>query len=274
MRGRKRLIGKDPAGALPVVDNNWGQTFMHIRGVFRALLGRPALGLAFALGLLVPSVASAQDQERLVVVELFTSQGCAACPPADALLGELATRDDVLPLALHVDYWDYIGWADTFATPAFTERQRRYGQAAGTTMVYTPQMIIGGQDHVAGTRPMAVARLIEAHRDAGPAPVAIEIRTDGDVLVVALTTTLAPPRPAMVVQLVHYSPEEEVHIARGERAGTVGHHFNVVASWQVVATWDGAAPFSTEIPAHREHPSAIIVQEAGHGPILAAARVP
>src|SRR6056297_1329329 len=81
-----------------------------------------------------------------VVVELFTSQGCSSCPPADAMLGELAERDDVIPLALHVDYWDYIGWADIFADPAYTRRQKGYAHATGQRMVYTPQMVIDGQD--------------------------------------------------------------------------------------------------------------------------------
>ena len=98
-------------------------------------------------------------QDSPVVVELFTSQGCAACPPADALLGELARHEDVIALALHVDYWDYIGWEDVFARPEFTQRQHAYGHAAGSTVVYTPQMIVGGQERVVGVRPMAVADL-------------------------------------------------------------------------------------------------------------------
>ena len=103
------------------------------------------------------TVSTARAAEPVVVVELYTSQGCSSCPPADKLLAELASRKDVLPLALHVDYWDYIGWADVFADPAYTKRQRAYARVAGSRSIYTPQMIVGGKDHVIGFKPMAVA---------------------------------------------------------------------------------------------------------------------
>ncbi|NKX44728.1 DUF1223 domain-containing protein [Roseicyclus persicicus] len=217
--------------------------------------------------------AAAQDGEAPVVVELFTSQGCASCPPADALLGELSARDDVIALALHVDYWDYIGWRDTFARPEFTARQHGYGHAAGSTVVYTPQMIVGGQDHVVGTRAMAVADLIQAHR-AQPDPVVIAVTPEAGGYAVEAQARMDPPRPRMVVQLVTYIPHEEVPIDRGERAGTVGDHYNVVTSWQVVAEWDGAAPFVARItPQDAAVPHVLIVQQAGYGPILGAARL-
>src|SRR3954454_10513973 len=87
-------------------------------------------------------IVVAHAEERPVVVELFTSQGCNSCPPADAYLGELAARSDVLALGLHVDYWDYIGWKDPFAQRAYTERQRHYSRALNQRFVYTPQMVI------------------------------------------------------------------------------------------------------------------------------------
>ena len=95
-----------------------------------------------------------------VVVELYTSQGCSSCPPADALLEQLAARDDVIALSLHVDYWDYLGWQDAFANPAFTKRQRGYAARAGSSMIYTPQMVIGGRDHIVGTKGMELSDLI------------------------------------------------------------------------------------------------------------------
>ena len=119
---------------------------------------RPFLCALAATGLF--SVAEGRADDMPVVVELFTSQGCSSCPPADALLHELSKRDDVIPLALHVDYWDYIGWKDSFAQPAFTARQRGYAQASGRRAIYTPQMIIGGQFDVVGNRPMDVAAII------------------------------------------------------------------------------------------------------------------
>ena len=111
-----------------------------------------------------------------VVVELYTSQGCSSCPPADAFLArELANRDDVIALALHVDYWDYIGWKDDFADPQHTDRQRDYARAAGQRTIYTPQMIIAGKDHVIGSHPAEVKKLIRAHASAA-FPLAILVR--------------------------------------------------------------------------------------------------
>jgi len=216
--------------------------------------------------------ALAQDRQGPVVVELFTSQGCSACPPADVMLGELAQRDDVIALSLHVDYWDYIGWADTFASPELTQRQHNYAHATGSTVVYTPQIIVGGQDHVVGVRPMAVADLIQDHAEA-PDPVSVALSRESGGVSLAAQAHMDPPRPMMVVQIVTYSPHEEVTIERGERAGTVGDHYNVVTSWQVVAEWDGEAPFLARIQPQGDRPLVAIVQQAGNGPILGAARL-
>lgn len=233
----------------------------------RVAAGLIALGLG---GFSMP--ATAQEVHGPVVVELFTSQGCSACPPADALLGELAARDDVIALALHVDYWDYIGWRDTFAQPAFTERQHGYGHAAGSTVVYTPQMIVGGSDRVVGVRPMTISDLVQAHR-ALPDPVGISVAAEADGFAVELRSTGVRPAGRMVVQVVTYSPHNEVHIAHGERAGTVSQHFNVVTSWQVLGEWDGLAPMRFRVIPQQPDPHVVIVQQTDHGPILAAARL-
>ncbi|MBF9059141.1 DUF1223 domain-containing protein [Rhodobacterales bacterium HKCCSP123] len=221
---------------------------------------------------LMASGAAADETHGPVVVELFTSQGCAACPPADALLGELSMRDDVIALALHVDYWDYIGWEDVFARPEFTRRQQAYGHAAGSTVVYTPQMIVGGQERVVGVRPMAVAELIQAHR-AQADPVTLSVEPRGGEYRVEAVAHMPPPRPTMVVQLVSFMPHAEVEIERGERAGTVGSHYNVVTSWQVVGEWDGTSPFTFALVPSSDRPHVVIVQEAGPGAILGAARI-
>ncbi len=218
------------------------------------------------------SAAVADGGDGPVVVELFTSQGCTACPPADALIGELSMRDDVIALALHVDYWDYIGWEDIFATPQFTERQHGYGHAAGSTVVYTPQMIIGGQDRIIGARPMAVADLIQAH-NALPDPVTLTVEPGADEYRIEAVAHMPPPRPDMVVQVVSYIPHAEVEINRGERAGTVGSHYNVVTSWQVVGEWNGDAPFNFSVLPQSDQPHVVIVQQAGYGAILGAARL-
>jgi hypothetical protein len=264
--GRKGLIGVLSAHRLafhPESEQEFGMA-MQIQGAASLAAGLIAICMA--------APVFAQDTHGPVVVELFTSQGCAACPPADALLGEIAARDDVIALALHVNYWDYIGWRDTFATPELTERQYAYGHAAGSTVVYTPQMIVGGIDPVVGVRPMAVSDLIQAHR-AAPDPVVISVQPTANGYEIEAQARMDPPRPRMVVQLVTYSPHQSVAISRGERAGTVGEHFNVVTSWTVVGEWDGAAPMRFRVAPQQPDPHVVIIQQAGHGPILGAAKL-
>ncbi|MHC0053145.1 DUF1223 domain-containing protein [Actibacterium sp. D379-3] len=215
--------------------------------------------------------ASAQDAAAPVVVELFTSQGCSSCPPADELLAELARRDDVIALALHVDYWDYIGWKDQFADPSFTDRQKAYARAVGSRSIYTPQMVIGGAEHVVGHRPMELAELIQTHR-AQPAPVTLTLVRDGARLRVTASALRPLPR-GMVLQLVRYIPEQTVQITRGENAGRTIRYSNIVTGWNPVAKWDGRAPLSLSFDLTGDAPVVAILQEQGHGPILAAARL-
>ncbi|MGP1355135.1 DUF1223 domain-containing protein [Roseicyclus sp.] len=229
-----------------------------------------ALGAAFGLA----SPVLAQDAApQPVVVELFTSQGCTACPPADAMLAEMAGREDVIGLSLHVDYWNYLGWEDTFSQAAFTERQHGYGHAAGSTVVYTPQIVVGGSDRVMGARAMEVADLIAAHR-AAPDHVQFAVgRTDDSTFTLEATWTGASPAPDMVVQLVAFTPHERVEISRGENAGRVADYHNVVRDWRVVAEWDGSRPFVARIAPSAEMPHIVIVQETGYGAILGVARL-
>lgn len=231
-------------------------------------MSRLALALA-ALCTLFATAVRAGDQP--VVVELFTSQGCSACPPADALLWQLARRDDVIALALHVDYWDYLGWADGFADPLYTERQRAYARAAGKRMVYTPQMIVGGQDHVLGYRPKELARLIRRHA-AMPDAMELTVRRDdgGKILITAFGAEYGP----MAVHLVTYLPRATVEISKGENAGKRLDYANIVQSWQRVTTWDGNTPLRIEVRAPEgDNPAVILLQEAEAGPIVAASRV-
>ena len=109
-----------------------------------------ASGIAAGLVAAATPVRAAGRSQRPVVLELFTSQGCSSCPPADALLGELAKRDEVVTLAFHVDYWDYIGWKDPFGDPLHTARQRAYAAHLGQRTIYTPQLVVDGAGHVVG----------------------------------------------------------------------------------------------------------------------------
>lgn len=225
-------------------------------------------GMICAMALGVAATPALADDP--VVVELFTSQGCSACPPADELLAQLAERDDVIALALHVDYWDYIGWADTFANPAFSQRQQSYGRAAGSTVVYTPQMVIGGVDHVIGNRTMEVADAIAAHR-AIANPVSVEALASAGGWIVTAAWVGDGQAPAMVVQVVTVSPMEAVEITRGENAGLSTEYHNIVRSWQVVAEWSGATEFEAQVMPSNEMPHVVIFQSDGFGAILGAA---
>jgi hypothetical protein len=212
-----------------------------------------------------------QAEENPIVVELFTSQGCSSCPPADAYFGaELAGREGVIALALHVDYWDYLGWKDNFANPAFTKRQKNYARAAGQRMIYTPQMIIGGRDHVVGNHPEEIESILAAQRSV-LSPVQVRIERLGErVRIVA--AAVESPGP-MLVHLVRYEPEDEVAIKRGENAGRKLSYANIVTDWHVIAEWDGQAPLEIEAPAAGDAPVVTLVQGKGNGPIWAADRV-
>ncbi|WP_343079379.1 DUF1223 domain-containing protein [Ostreiculturibacter nitratireducens] len=233
---------------------------------------RRMMTAALGLWLGCAGISLAQDTTNPVVVELYTSQGCSSCPPADALLAELAPREDVIALALHVDYWDYIGWKDSFAAPEYTMRQKAYARAVGARSVYTPQIVVQGQEHLVGLRPMELADLIRAH-GAKPSPVRLTLERAGGAVRIRAEALGNPLRRELIVQLVRYTPEEVVEIMHGENAGRRITYANIVTSWQPLGEWDGAAPLAMEAPAEGDGPTVVILQEEGPGPILAAARL-
>ncbi len=207
-----------------------------------------------------------------VVVELFTSQGCSSCPPADALLGELAGRPDVIALSLHVDYWDYIGWKDPFGSPMNTARQRRYVEELGLRYVYTPQMIIDGRINAVGSRRDEVLDAIER---AGRERAGFDIRfveSGGGKVVIPAGHA---PENGATVWLAVYDRSHETEIKRGENAGRKLRNTNVVRSLERLGTWMGER---LEIPldlagaaARGRDGCAVIVQQGRNGPVLAAA---
>lgn len=226
-----------------------------------------AIMTALLLGVQANSVRA---ENATVVVELFTSQGCSSCPPADALLTRLGEYDEIITLALHVDYWDYIGWKDKFAHPAFTKRQKAYAHSIGTNVIYTPQMVINGSDEVVGTRTMDVSDLIQAHKAKG-LPVKLDISRKGD----ALTIKSAPHGQTgnADIILVRYQPSASVEIARGENAGKTLTHSFIVTEWVDIGDWDGSVAMSETVPVSGSNPIVVLVQSKNHGPILAAARL-
>jgi hypothetical protein len=209
-----------------------------------------------------------------MVVELFTSEGCSSCPPADALLGELAQRQYVLPLSFHVDYWDYIGWKDRFADPVYTRRQHAYAEAQGSSMVYTPQMIVAGAIDVVGSDRKAVESALKtAYTRNTMYRVTVVREKDGRVVVQFPEAQIGVPA---TVWLVTYQKSEQSHVKAGENAGRDLMTFNVVRSLQKVGMWTGPATeielkLDQKAKANSPDACAIIANQAEHGPIIAAA---
>ncbi len=220
-----------------------------------------------ALLLAVPTSAFAADAAHPTVVELFQSQGCSSCPPAAANVRAVSDRPDVLALAFEVDYWDRLGWKDTFSSPAWTARQYAYAHAMARDGVYTPQVVVNGRVEGDGLEAGGLTALIrEGDRGAGGPGVSFA----GGAVSVGSGT--APARGADV-WLVRYDPRVvEVAVKRGENAGRTLPHKDVVREMALLGHWDGGA---ASFPAPAGPPDlgeAAIVQEAGAGPILAAAK--
>lgn len=230
---------------------------------------RIAPATAFISLLLASSVVAENDP---VVVELFTSQGCSSCPPADRLLHDLVQRDDVIGLALHVDYWDYIGWEDEYAIPGHTRRQRAYAHQGERSMIYTPQMVVNGQHDVVGAQTRELDRLINAHLKAPPEAEVQAVRS-GKNVTVNVTPFELEDEEVYDVRLVQYSPMRHASIRRGELAGHELDYANVVESWQLVGQWDGVAPQKFSAVLTSDLPAVVLVQRVGHGPIVAATKV-
>jgi hypothetical protein len=233
------------------------------------------LVLPVAILALVPAtIAPARAMELVtdqnpVVVELFTSQGCNSCPPADAFLGELSMRRDVLPLAFHVDYWNYIGWEDPFSSPAATQRQREYGQLLNLRAIYTPQMVIDGTTHEVGSNRGAVASAIKrAALDTGKVPVTLMHDETGYRVHIGAGTPAAPA----TVWLIEYDPENVTQVKRGENAGKALTEYNIVRAWRPIGSWDGTAIEIALPPAESGAMAcAVIVQADPVGKIYGAA---
>ncbi|CAN5381500.1 DUF1223 domain-containing protein [soil metagenome] len=220
------------------------------------------LGLALSLTLALPAAAQAAP---LTVVELFTSQGCSSCPPANANLAKLADRPDVLALSFGVTYWDQLGWKDTFASKAYTDRQWAYAKGLHHAQVWTPQVVVNGRTDVVGTK------LAEIEGAARKAPMAA-----GPALSVSAgVLTVGAAKPAKAdVWLVRYDPAiVQVPVKRGENTGKTLPHRNVVREMTRLGAYNGQA-LTYRLPAGADPRlrTAILVQAGPGGPILAAAK--
>ena len=210
------------------------------------------------------------------MVGLFTSQGCRSGPPAEPFLGDFAGRDDVLALSFHVDYWDYIGWKDPFASADHTRRQRDYSRKLGLRYVYTPQMVIQGAAHVTGSDRSAVLDRIEKNRALARLPVELRQGDDGAV---RLSVADAPARGEAAeeadVWLVVFDREHLTPVRRGENKGRKLRNYNVVRQLTRIATWRGKAlDMAITVPdmvPGGGQACAVLVQSTETGRILGAA---
>lgn len=238
---------------------------------------RAALAGLVAAGALAAAGPASAAERFTTVVELFTSQGCSSCPPADALLGKLAKRDDMVALSLPVDYWDYLGWKDTLASPANSARQRAYAHARGDRAVYTPQMVINGVVHAAGNN---AARVAEATASARArlkdAWVPLSVTSRGNTLQVHADAAEGGARYGKgTLWLVLYSAVEEVSIERGENAGKTIRYYNVVREMSPIGMWNGRSVSvdlpKTDVQGRGYDGCAVLLQAGNAGPIIGAA---
>ena len=172
---------------------------------------------------------------------------------------------------MHVDYWDYIGWKDQFAQPRNAERQRAYADVAGRRSVYTPQMIVNGVVDIVGAKPMELGKAIAKAKAAAP-KVELSLTRDGKAILISARSLSENPVP-MEVQMVRYQNLRESRITRGENAGRTIAYSNVTEDWKTLREWNGVEPLSikTIVPMDNR-PVVVLIQGAGHGPILAAAQ--
>jgi hypothetical protein len=237
-----------------------------------------ALAAAGATAAALPGAGgAAAGAPRPVVVELFTSQGCSSCPPADVYLGSLAARQDVIALAYHIDYWDYIGWPDPFADAGNTARQRGYQAALGNRTLYTPQMVIDGAVDAVGSDRRAVDALIRERLGAAPdarRTVRVEATLSRGALHAQIHDT-GMPGPADVLA-VAYDAHHLTEIRRGENTGLRLENFNVVRAIRKIGDFHGPGR-TLSVPAEPwtdvNGGIAVLVQGADHGPIWGATRV-
>ena len=234
--------------------------------------------LVLTAGLLLAALSSspASAGERLTVVELFTSQGCPLCPPADAFLGELTKRGDILGLSFHVGYWDYIGWADPFSKPAYTKRQERYLDRFGLPYVFTPQVVIDGRMHASGNRQDNILRAITKAGKVERGRIDVELtRVSAGQIRIHIPAPEAVYRGEAEIILLRFDEKKETVVTRGENSGKTLVNYNVVRIMRPVADWNGEAVDLVQRLVELDGPGgdfcAVLVQERRQGRILGAA---
>jgi hypothetical protein len=237
----------------------------------RSLPPKIAVGLvALAAGFSLPAAA---QEAAPVVVELYTSQGCNSCPPADTLLGELARQPGVIALGFHVDYWNYLGWHDPYSNKKFTYRQKEYAMALRQTGVYTPQMVVQGRRGEVGSDRRAVLRAIAEARKAKPAATVVLEKIEGNRL--RAVVNAANDANGANIYLALFDRRHATTIPRGENEGKTLINHHVVREWKKLGQFEGGkAEFAITAAGEKGEKrsgAAVIVQQGKGGVILGAA---
>jgi len=233
----------------------------------------------FALVFLVSAAAgAARAEDAPVVVELFTSQGCSSCPPADRYLGELAKRPELLVFAFHVEYWNYIGWTDPYSKPWATRRQREYSARLKQRFVYTPEMVIDGAAEGIGSERETIEALIRAAAEKHPPRPALKLRWREDgALLADIGDGQSPPAQPATVWLIGYDRMHTTQVLSGENEGKTAWDHRPVRSFKRIGAWAGWQEQLVVPPEEAKNlgdlGAAVLVQLDGNGPILTAASI-
>ncbi len=208
----------------------------------------------------------------LTVVELFTSQGCSSCPPADALLKTLIKRPEIMPLSLAVDYWDHLGWKDTLASPKNSARQKSYAKSLGTGNVYTPQVVVNGLWQAIGSNKADVEKaILKASQRVVVQPIALDAVSDNKRVTIQVGS--AKDTVPATVWLAIVAPSVDVEIKRGENRGKALGYHNVMRDITPIGMWSGK-PMKIELPLSAMMQNgdrcAVLLQADEGGRILAA----
>ena len=241
----------------------------------RVSLAAALLAVA-AAGITISGPAQAEGQRFAAVAELFTSQGCSSCPPADKLFQTYVQRPDVLALTFPVDYWDYLGWKDTFASPQHSERQRSYAKARGDGSVYTPQVVINGRAHAVGSRKKEIDKTIIAMSRLAPLSVPVQFQNENGAMTVDVGESQDGGAPIdATVWIAGIQKSGKVNVRRGENGGRSLTYVNIVRQIAPVGMWSGSSktiridPMS--IGMDKLDACVALVQMGRGGPIVGAA---
>lgn len=203
------------------------------------MLRRGLVSAPLVAGLMLVGFALAHASEPRALLELFTSQGCSSCPPADKLLGDLANDPSIVAISVPIDYWDYLGWKDTLAIPGHSSRQRAYARVRGDRQVYTPQIVVNGTTHVIGSDRSAIERAIaQTDRNTAIMSTYVLMSVSGSDLNVKVGA--GKEHLSGEVWLCPLAKAVPIAIGRGENSGHTVIYHNVVRRWLKLGDWNGS----------------------------------